>query len=84
MINPVTGWLEITQYNDKRSISIANLVKTTWLSRYPRPIEIMYEQWSEFIDHELIKSLIKTGYGITAKPITLVNSMSNAILERVH
>ena len=44
MINPVTGWLEITQYNDKRSISIANLVKTTWLSRYPRPIEIMYEQ----------------------------------------
>ena len=25
MIDPVTGWLEITQYDDKREISIANL-----------------------------------------------------------
>ena len=27
MIDPVTEWFEITQYNDKRAISIANLVK---------------------------------------------------------
>ena len=33
MINRITGWFEITQYNDKREISIANLVETTWLSR---------------------------------------------------
>ena len=38
MIDPVTGWSEITQYNDKRDISIANLVETTWLYRYPTPI----------------------------------------------
>ena len=44
MIDPVTGWFEITQYDDKRAISITNLVETTWLSRYPRPIEIMYDQ----------------------------------------
>ena len=33
MIDPVTGWFEIAQYQDKRVISIANLVDTTWLSR---------------------------------------------------
>ena len=46
MIDPVTGWSEITQYNDKREISIAKLVECTWLFRYPRPTEIMYDQGS--------------------------------------
>ena len=49
MINPVTGWFEIAQYKDKRAISIANLVETTWLSRYHIPIKIMYDQGREFI-----------------------------------
>ena len=40
MIDPVTGWSEITQYDDKRLIPIANLVEITWLTRYPRPREI--------------------------------------------
>ena len=44
MIDPVTVWLEITQYDDKRAILIANLVETTWLSRYPRPMDITYDQ----------------------------------------
>ena len=38
MIDPVTLWFEIAQYYDKRAINIENLVKTTWMSRYPRPI----------------------------------------------
>ena len=59
MINPVTGWFKIAQYEDKISISIANLVETIWLSRYPRPIEITYDQGKEFSGHELIKSLIE-------------------------
>ena len=42
-IDPVTGWFEIAQYKDKGAISIAKLVETTVLSRYPRPIEIMYD-----------------------------------------
>ena len=44
MIDPVTRWFEITQYNKKREISIAELVKTMWLTRYPRLMEIMYDQ----------------------------------------
>ena len=54
-----------------------------WLSRYPRPIEIMYDKGKEFIGHEFIKYLIETEYGITAKLRTLVNPISNAILERI-
>ena len=44
MIYPGTGWFEIAQYDDKRAIAIANLVENMWLSRYPRPIKIMYDQ----------------------------------------
>ena len=38
MIDPVTIWFEIVQYNDKIAINIANLVETKWLFIYPRPI----------------------------------------------
>ena len=68
----------------KKAISIANLVETTWLSRYLRPIEITYDQGPEFIVHEFIKYLIETEYGVTPKPITLVYPMSNGVLEHIH
>ena len=38
MIDTLIGWFEVVQYDDKIAITIANLVETTWLSRYPRPI----------------------------------------------
>ena len=60
MIEPVTGQFEITKYDDKIVISIANLVETMWLTIYPRPMETTYNQGSEFIGHELKKSLIET------------------------
>ena len=52
---------------------MANLVETTWMSRYPRPIEIMYDQVSEFIGRNFRKSLIEDEYRITAKPRTYIN-----------
>ena len=60
MIDPVNLWFEITQYNDKREISIANLVETTWLYRYPIPIEITYDQGSESIGCRFRTSLTET------------------------
>ena len=44
MIDPVTGWFEATQNNNKGVISKMNLVETEWLYRYPRPMEITYDQ----------------------------------------
>ena len=31
MIDSVTGWSQVTQYNDKIVMSIANLVETMWI-----------------------------------------------------
>ena len=84
MIDPVTGWFEIEKYEDKRAISIANLVETMWLYRYPRAIEITYDKVKGFISHDFRKSLIETKYRITSKPTTSVNSMSNAVLEQIY
>ena len=44
IIDPVTGWFEVVQYDEKGAIIIMNLVKTTWMPRYPRQIEIMCDQ----------------------------------------
>ena len=44
MIEPVTVWFEITQYENVRVISVANLVETKWLERYPSPTEIGNDQ----------------------------------------
>ena len=35
MIDPVTRWFEVTQYSNKKEMTIANLVETVWLARYP-------------------------------------------------
>ena len=59
MIDPVTGWFKITQYDDKIEITIANLVKTVWLTRYSRPMEITYNQGLEFIGHEFRTPLVE-------------------------
>ena len=59
MIDPVTVWFEILKYNVKRVPSIANLLETTCLSRYPIPIEITYNQRSEFIGNGFRNLLIE-------------------------
>ena len=57
MIDPVTGYFEITQYNNKRAISIAKLAENMCMSRYPRSMEITYNQVSECIGQEFRKPL---------------------------
>ena len=84
MIDPVTRWFKTPQYDDKRVISIANFIETTWLTRYPRGKEITYDQISKLIVIEFIKYLIEIEYGIIAKQSTSGNPTSNVILERIH
>ena len=52
MIDPVVGWFEVNQYDDKKMMIIAILVKATWLSRYLWPSEITYDRGSEFLGQE--------------------------------
>ena len=70
-IDPATGWFEITQvsyydldqvkvqnqeYIDKTLARISQLFNNTWLSRYPRPKQIVFDNGSEF-KHDFIPLL---------------------------
>jgi hypothetical protein len=35
MIDPATGWFEIKQFDDKKSITVANIIEQEWLTHYP-------------------------------------------------
>jgi hypothetical protein len=81
MIKPATCWYEIHQYDDKRSINVANIAEQEWFSRYPWPTQITYDRSSEFIGKDF-QSIIKNDCGIKGKPITVRNTQANAIVER--
>ena len=59
MIDPATGWFEIQLYEDKNSITVANIAEQEWFhARYPWPTQITYDRGSEFIGKEF-QSMIK-------------------------
>ena len=84
MIDPVTGWFEVTQYYDKKSMMIVDLVETTCMSRYPWSSEITYDHGSEFLGHKFKNSLIEEEYVILTKPATAGNPQAESIIKRIH
>ncbi len=62
IIDPATGWFEIHQYDDKRAITIANIVEEEWFSRYPWPTQVTFDRGTEFIGIEFQKML--DDYGV--------------------
>ena len=69
MIDPATGWFEIAQCNDKRSITIANIVEQEWLAIYPWPTQLIFDRGSEFMGH-VFQDMVANDYGIKKKPIS--------------
>jgi hypothetical protein len=57
MIDPATGWFEIHQFNDKRSITVANIAEQKWFSRYPWPTQVTFDRGSEFIGKDFQKMI---------------------------
>ena len=84
MINPVTGWFEVTQCDDKKATMITNSVETTWLYRYPCQYEIMYDCGSEFLGHEFKNTLTEEEYGIISKPDTAGHPQDKSIIKKTH
>jgi transposase InsO family protein len=82
MIDPATGWFELRRINNKEAIEVANTVEQTWLTRYPWPQQITYDQGTEFMAE--FAQMIEMDYGIKKKPITVRNPQANAIIERIH
>jgi len=54
----------------------------SWLARYPRPLQVLHDNGSEFIGIEFQELL--TSYGIHDLPTTIKNPTANSILERTH
>ena len=80
MIDSETWWFEIVQYNDKQAATIANIVKQTWLCRYPHPTIITHNQVNELLGHAFKNDLIGKKYGIKAKCETTEKPQVNSIL----
>ena len=84
MKDPVTGWFGVKQYSNKKAKTIAKLVETTCLVRYPWPVEITYDWGGEFLGHECKSSLTEQEYGIKKKPDSSGNPQANVTMEQVH
>ena len=81
MLDPATGWFKIKQYDDKKSITVSNIVRQEWLARYPRPYLITLDRGSEFIGQDFCDMCIND-YGIKRKIISTWTPQ--AIVEHVH
>ena len=79
MIDPATGWFEMREIKNKKAINVANIFEQAWLTRYPWPTEITYDQGNEFMGE--FAEMIKHDYGIKKRPATVRNPQSNSILE---
>ena len=80
-IDPATGWFEVTEIPEKNSARISQIFNNTWLSRYPRPQKVIFDNRNEFKKDFL--PLLKD-FAIKPTPTTIKNPQANAILERVH
>jgi hypothetical protein len=95
-LDPATGWFEMVQvplFNiddvkngnreviDKTSARISQLFNQVWLSRYPRPKEVVFDNGSEFKKDFL--PLLKD-FSIKPKPTTIKNPQANSPVERIH
>ena len=81
MIDPVTGWIEIGVQRDCTPEEVANIFTDEWLSRYPKPRKVIFDNGSEF--KKEFQQLCAE-YGIKAKPTSVKNPQANGICERVH
>lgn len=82
MIDPATGWFEITQISNKESHTVAEAVEQTWLSRYPWPNIVILDRGTEFMGD--FTRMMQEDYSVKKQPITARNPQANSIIERVH
>ena len=81
MADPVTGWFEISEIADEKAETAARVLDRSWLCRYPRPEETIYDNASNFLG-ERFQELLDS-YGINPVPTTVRNPQANFV-ERVH
>ena len=81
MIDPATGWFEVKDVKDQSAGAAMEAFDDVWLSRYPRPEFIGFDNGKEY--KGVFKELCRN-YGMTPKIISAYNPQANGIVERVH
>jgi hypothetical protein len=78
VIDPATSWSEICEITDKRSQTIMDAFHNNWLYCYPRPIQVSFDNGSEF------KSVFKKmcdNLGIKCRPTTSYTPPGKSIMR---
>ena len=81
MIDPATGWFEVKDVKDQSAGAAMEAFDDVWLSRYPRPEFIGFDNGKEY--KGVFKELCRN-YGMTPKISSAYNPQANGIVERVH
>jgi transposase InsO family protein len=82
MIDMVTNLVEVVRVNNKTAAHIAMHFENTWLSRYPRPLNVIHDQGGEFIGYEFLRRL--QVHNIRSRTTTAKNPQANSVCERMH
>jgi hypothetical protein len=80
-IDPAISWPEICEITDKISQTLMDAIHNNWRFRYPRPIQVAFDNGYEFtsVFKEMCDSL-----KIKCRPTTSYNHQGNSIIERIH
>ncbi len=81
MIDPATGWFEVKDVKRQTADACMAAFDDTWLSRYPRPQILGYDNGSEY---KATFNQMRKNYGMKKRRSTEYNPQSNGIVERVH
>jgi hypothetical protein len=77
-----THFMEIAALKNKESITVACSLDQVWLCHYPRPVDCLHDNVTEFVSAEFQELL--QSYGIRSKLTTVKNTQANGILECTH
>jgi hypothetical protein len=77
-----THFMEIVALKNKESITVARSLDQVWLCRYPRLVDCLHDNGTEFVSAEFQELL--QSYGIRSKLTTVKNPQANGILECTH
>jgi hypothetical protein len=77
-----THFMEIVALKNKESITIARSLDQVWLCCYPRLVDCLHDNGTEFVSAEFQELL--QSYGIQSKLTTVKNPQANGILEHTH
>jgi hypothetical protein len=75
MIDPASGWFETVEATNKSATSIQDLFHNTWLSCYPRPQFIVFDNRGEF-KRDFKQMCMQDNYDIKSKPTTQVTTIN--------